>query len=328
MRKSIFLISSILAFASSYAQTKIGLKLDSLAHKLEQDQALHGLFSVYLYGENQYFKSIGFKDMQNFQKSDSTTIYAIGSITKPYISTITMLFVEQDKIKLTDPLSTWFPKTPGANNIQIKDLLRHQSGLSDSKYFDWKYRNKKLKFASKNTYANVNYGLLGEILEKVSGKTLSDLISTLISKPHKLYNTSYAIDSSNLTSIATPYVFTKDWLEIPMGSLENAGGAGAMMSTSNDIALFFNALFSNKIVSQSSLNQMCDMSSGYGMGLFPGQFYQYSGYSNSGQFGAFHSTVVHFPDSGLTVVVLCNGLNTSLNNLLKDILTIYYSKPN
>lgn len=324
--KSIFLIVlSFLSIQRSYGQYK--LKLDSLCEHYNESQDIFGSIEISIDGNRTYFNSIGYKNLHLKTEADTNTTYAIGSITKTFVATAILKLVENGHLNLSDSLSKWFPEILKSDRITILDLLNHQSGLSDENYFQWRYGKKKLKLVRKAKYANINYGLLGRILEKNQGDSLGNILDSLIFNPLKLSNTTYGLDSNRISQLATAYTTsTWYWAKTNRQSFLDAGGAGAIISNSQDINTFFHQLFSSNLLNKASIVTMTTMKDGIGLGIFPAQYRNLSGYSNSGQFGDYTSTVVYFPSKKLGVSILCNASSISLNSLLKSVMDIYYNE--
>ena len=57
-------------------------------------------------------------------------LFAIGSITKNVVATLTLKLAEEGKLSLDDPLSNWLPEYPHVNSaVTIRQLLNHTSGI-------------------------------------------------------------------------------------------------------------------------------------------------------------------------------------------------------
>lgn len=147
----------------------------------------------------------------------SNGIYFIASISKSFISTAIMQLVEKGKLKLDDDVNKYLdfrvqnPKYPDAP-ITVRMLMSHRSTIND-KHYGWNLnqinpeKGKKwqecyndYKPGTRFSYCNLNYNLLGAIIEKVSGERFFDYIDENIMNPLEL-NASYnltKIDSTRL----------------------------------------------------------------------------------------------------------------------------------
>jgi CubicO group peptidase (beta-lactamase class C family) len=105
------------------------------------------------------------------------------------------------------------------------------------------------------------------------------------------------------------------------------GGAGAIVSTPTDLVKFIEALFSLKLVSNTSLSQMKTLTDGFGMGMFQIPFYEKRAYGHNGGIDGFASNLAYFPEEGLAIAYCTNGQAYPMNNILIGVLSIYFNKP-
>ncbi|WP_026421889.1 serine hydrolase domain-containing protein [Actinokineospora inagensis] len=136
----------------------------------------------------------------------------MGSNTKTVVATLVLQQVAEGKLALTDPVSKWLPgAVPGGDNITLRMLLNHTSGLAD--YLNnpavlpavlgqdpKQWTPQELVAAgvalgplftpgAHFSYSNTNYIALGLVLEKATGRSLADLIQDRIARPLRLTNT-------------------------------------------------------------------------------------------------------------------------------------------
>ena len=95
--------------------------------------------------------ALGFQDKDAGKVMKRDAIFRAYSMTKPLVSVLTMMLVEEGKLQLTDPVSKFFPsmanmkvlsnsadgnseRVPAARQITIQDLLRHTSGISYAEF--------------------------------------------------------------------------------------------------------------------------------------------------------------------------------------------------
>ena len=100
--------------------------------------------------------------------------FIIGSMSKSFTALAIMQLVEKGKIDLTAPISTyidaskWFVKDGQDEKVTVRDLLHHTSGLGTYQTFG---HLEITDSYGQHLYANANYGLLGLIIEAVSGES-------------------------------------------------------------------------------------------------------------------------------------------------------------
>src|SRR5690606_7596170 len=116
---------------------------------------------------------------------------------------------------------------------------------------------------SKAAYSNSNYVLLSYILEDLYKKPYSEILSQKILKPLKLSNTYYGGKTDLGKGEVHSYKFAGVWQKENQTDMSIPVGAGAIVSSLPDLAKFFDALFTGKIISAPSLEKMKTMRDGY-----------------------------------------------------------------
>ena len=114
---------------------------------------------------------------------------------------------------------------------------------------------------------------------------------------------------------------------MPETHMSIPGGAGAVVSTPEDLDIFIQALFSGKLISQKSLNQMTKLHEGFGHGIFPETHGNKNGYGHSGSIDGFVSKVCYFPSDSLAIAYTGNALNYSTGDIMKGILSLSFNDP-
>jgi len=344
----IAVLAFIVSFGSLTAQPFYNrAMLDSLFDALSSHEKSMGTLFVSKGGETVYERSIGFSTMSGDIKtpSDVNTRYRIGSITKTFTAVLVMQLIEEGLLSEETTLSTYYPNIPNAEKITIKHLLQHRSGLfnfTNSPEFptymvQGKSRDEMVAMFNQIAidfepgtafnYSNTGYVLLGYILEDITGMSYTDLVQDRIADVIGLENTYVggAIDPSK--SESNSFLFLEDWIPAPVTDARIPAAAGAIVSTSSDLAMFFNALVKGVLVEKESLDRMTQFVDNFGYGLFRIPFYDYIGYGHNGSIDAFNSTMAYMPDSDLIVVYLTNGGSFSINTVLVAAISANYDRP-
>jgi CubicO group peptidase (beta-lactamase class C family) len=320
------------------------VKMDSLFTLI--DESDRGMFSVAIYqdGEPVYDRAIGHADLEAGIKADTETRYRIGSISKTFTAVLILQLVEQGKLSLDSKLSDFYPKVENANKITIEHLLQHRSGVfnftDDPEYTSWMEepisKKKLLKHIEKLksdfepgkqfSYSNSGYVLLSFILEEVSGKSYGELLQQNICLPCALESTYFGgkIDPNNKEAYS--YAFTKAWEKDTETDMSVPLGAGALVSTPNELNRFFNCLFSSKLLKAETFEQMTKQVEGYGMGIFEFPLYKTKAQGHTGGIDGFASNAAYFPKEKVSVAMITNGSMLPLNDLLVGVLSIYFDK--
>lgn len=220
--------------------------------------------------------------------------FEIGSITKVFTSTLLCQYVIQGLVNLNDPIQKYLPFTLNkreakAHTITLKHLANHTSGLPrlpedfgatitnpENPYQDYnkekleKYLQEDVKLhhspGEQHEYSNVGVGILGYILSNVTGQAYAALLQENIFMPLNMLNTS--IGSENLH---TKLVTGRDASGNPTMNwdLNALQGAGAILSTSEDLAKFLkanlkeNAVYELQQKKTFSIDQHMDIALGW-----------------------------------------------------------------
>jgi CubicO group peptidase (beta-lactamase class C family) len=165
---------------------------------------------------------------QDAPRLDEETIFDLASLTKVVATApAVMKLVEDGQISLLDPLTRWFPEFRGSRHAKIKviDLLTHTSGLEDVQLRRGQAIESIVRKAvaersavppgSRFSYADINFMLLGEMVRRVSGKTLDvfcqqelygplEMKQTMFLPPRELKGVIAATEGSNSGVVQDP----------------------------------------------------------------------------------------------------------------------------
>lgn len=334
--------SNNLTYETDSLKTK---KLDDLLNLLSENNKFMGSLTIRKESKILFNKAYGFSDIQNNKISSISTKYRIGSITKMFTSVMIFQLLETNKLTLETKLSKFFPEIPNSNIITISNLLNHRSGIhnftNDEDYLNWNTKSisqsEMIKIMSKSIpefkpnekadYSNSNYVLLGYIIEKITNKDYSTNLKERITDKIGLKETYYGENVKKYSDESYSYNFkNKKWVEEHSTNMNIPHGAGAIVSTTNDLTLFITSLFNEKLVNKNSLNEITTIENGYGKGIFKMPFYEHISFGHTGEIDGFHSVLSYFPNDNLSIALTSNALNYDMNNISLAILSIYYDK--
>ncbi len=266
---------------------------------------------------------------------DSDTPYLIGSVSKSFTAVCIMQLAEQGKIDLNARLSTYLPQASDGDRITVSQLLKHTSGLGEHQNLS----NYKISERQEiHNYANVNYSILGEIIEKVSGQSYSDYITEHIFLPLGLLNTSVQGETQGDKELIDG--FTNYWgFNIKRNHMfptsKNAWitpSAGYLSSSANDLARYLQFYMNGGegILSGQSINRMFyedtvfvdgDVPYSYGYGWatvkepLPEKVYRHSGLVETGT-----ACVFILPERDIAIAITANVNDYFVTNEIMDSL--------
>ena len=269
-------------FGCTYAQTEKRLEfsqgklkeIDNAVQTLYENGQFSGVVLVSVKGEIVYKKAVGYANIKDSILHTFDTKFRIASFTKPFTAMLILQLVEDGIIKLDGKLTDYLPEYTGlsGNKITIHQLLTHTAGITGHERIPNLLDIEKLHYSREEflelimkydliyepgegkEYSNFGYGLLALVIEKVSGKSYDELLHEKICKPSGMTNTLSDITEMPIEKRAigyTHYYFTGIG-EAPFLDMSFCLGAGQLLSTVEDLYLFDQALYTNKLLSKNS----------------------------------------------------------------------------
>lgn len=313
-----------------------------------------------------YAKGFGYRDFENKVPADANTLFAIGSSTKAFTSSVLGILREDDKIDFNDSPRDYVPGLKFSNdelnnNVIIKDLMRHTSGLPrhDGAWYFFPSHNKdslvmRMKYQEPFTgvrqqwyYNNFGFLLQGVIAEKLTDSTWEQLIEQKFFKPLGMVNSRTAIKGMKESSnAAIGYNLDNDRNISKMEYYDIAGmsPAGSINSSVNDMTKWLITWINNgkyqkkQVIPESYIKEAMSSQAvvaaglpnkelpnvqfaNYGYGWF---LHSYKGHymvEHGGNIDGFSANVAFFPTDSLGVVVLANQNGSAIPRLARNIAT-------
>jgi CubicO group peptidase (beta-lactamase class C family) len=345
----------LLAFAPmAFAQQK-AKQIDDLMGRYVANGKFNGTVLVADNGKLVFKKGYGLANMEWNIPNAPDTRFRLGSITKQFTSMLIMQLVEQDKLRLEGKITDYltdYSKEAG-DKITIHHLLTHTSGIPN--YTDFpdfrtfernrfkpadfikKFSELPLTFepGSSYAYSNSGYFVLGAIIEKVTGKTYEKILQETILTPLEMNNTGYDAYYKILPKRAAGYQkWGPEYENASYIDMSIPYAAGSLYSTVEDLALWDQALYTDKLLSASSkaiLFTPYKSGYAYGWGVGKMQIGQLKDsievMEHKGGINGFNTSLIRIPMGKRLVVLLNNTGGTNLPDMEKDILKILYNQP-
>lgn len=326
-----------------FAQTQIDTeKLDLFFSSLEEHNRFMGSVAI-LQGDELLFNAAYGVIDEDETPAGSDTVYRIGSISKSFTAAMILQLIEQGKLSPDTKLEEFFPTMPNADRITIKQLLQHRSGLVNftdlPEYMEYHTRPKSrdellshfreigtgFEPGESQAYSNTAYVLLSFIIEEITGLEYADALEEMITTPAGLQSTYYgrAIDTTLGETESFRYADGR-WTVSVETDMSIPQGAGAIVSTSAETALFYRHLFEGNLLSEASLTQMTIFDGPFGLGLIRFPFHDKTAIGHSGGIDEFRANAAHFRDDDLTFAILASGVNYNFNDILIGLLSITF----
>lgn len=103
-------------------------------------------------------------------------------------------------------------------------------------------------------------------------------------------------------------------------------GAGAIVSTPEDLSHFIRSLMQGKIISEESLSSMTEIKNNYGRGIFKIPFYEDFAFGHDGGIDGFRSNLSYFPERDLAYCLTLNGVSFDPNQISIAVLSAFFGK--
>ena len=342
--KLFFLLLNLLLASECFSQTFDKEKLDEYLQVMKANDKFMGNVLVYQHGKKVYSHAIGFSNLEAGTKADDQTMYRIGSISKTITATLILKGIEEGKINFSDNIKTFFPSIEHADRITINHLLNHHSGIHNftgGNFVNWNTQPKSrhdlidsiakggsdFPPGTKASYSNSNYVLLSFILEDIYHKSYGEILYSKIVRPLHLTHFQFGDKMVDPKSKALSYNFVAGWSVATETNLSIPMGAGAIVSSADDLAKVLEAIFHGKIISKQMLTKMEEQSDEFGSGIFKKSMLEKTTYTHDGAIDGFNSYYYYFPQDELLYVLLSNAENYQLETVNESILSIVFDKP-
>ena len=199
----------------------------------------------------------GWADFDARRRAHPSDRFAIEGVTQTFVATVVLQLVQEGRLSLQDTVQRWLPGLLHPRpKITVRELLNHTSGLPLDLNGGRPLQERIQAIAAigvryetgrSMVVSYANYLLLGLIVEKITGRRLDRVVADRIFRPLHLENTSYGTEPAKRIS---------PWLGYPEDQGPPAIGDVGIVSTTADIATFFRALMSGKVISKELLSQM------------------------------------------------------------------------
>jgi CubicO group peptidase (beta-lactamase class C family) len=320
----------------------IGARLEVKAASFVKEQRLPGAAVGVVHGNELVWSAgIGFADVASRRAPDAATLYRVASITKTFTGTAIMRLRDAGKLRLDDPIGRHIPDLAHLEDVTIRRLLSHESGLqSEPPDTDWRMglyepsAARNIARASEihapippnaqQKYSNIGFQLLGEIVARASGVPYTDYVRASILDPLGMTGTAFEPLPAQLEKRrATGYGgrFASDELE-PSSIAPSIGAEGGLWSCVEDLAGWLSYQFRD----DGTLREMHRprylaneaWTEAFGIAWYAVRRAEVIWVQHSGALHGFRSNVCFDPKHSVGAIVLVNGL-TDASALAMDL---------
>ncbi|RIV36709.1 class A beta-lactamase-related serine hydrolase [Flagellimonas lutimaris] len=293
-------------------------------------------------------KGFGYSDLENNIKVSEETNFYIASSTKPFVGLLGNILHEEGLLDLDEEITQYEPFKNFENhtvfqNITIRDLLSHQSGI-DNPYLSFRLaysgrytKTEILRIIEEDTfqkdtgktfqYTNFGYYLFSVLLEEHLGSKWQDLLDEKVFAPLKMEHATAYISKNDPTALAQPFSGTWPTSLGPTDTKKTDAtmhAAGGLVMNAKDVARFMQFYLNKGILDgkqiyteelvETSYSKMAPTGDaigafnahGYGLGWLLGSVKGHDIRNHQGGYIGFKSSITLFPDKKLGVAIFTN----------------------
>jgi len=285
-------------------------------------------------GEIIYKRGYGMAKLEDDLVMTPSKVFDIGSVSKQFTAACVAILALEGKLSLDDDVRQYIPELPTYERpITLRHLLHHTSGLRDynallslagfrpdsdcptvEEALEIICRQKRLNHppGEEYSYTNTGYFLLGQIVERVSGKSLNQFAQERIFQPLGMKNTLFQDNHHQIIkNRASGYSPEGDGFRLEMSNWDEVGD-GNVYTTVEDLFLWDQAFYNYKLGRElmDMLHTQGKLNNGqtidYAFGLVMGSYRGLRTVSHSGSWAGFRASLIRFPDEKFSIICLSN----------------------
>ncbi len=249
---------------------RIAPKLSARLDAIVREERLPGLAVGIVHDQElAWFRSFGSADLEAKRPADEHTLHRVASITKTFTAACVLQLRDAGKLSLDDPLAAHLPDyksvRPRAGSVEgvtLRRLLCHHAGIESEAplpcwdVLEFPTRDELLKSFprmevvipqdSAFKYSNLAFGLLGEVVARVSGRPFFDHLKTAILDPLGMTSSVFDLTPDLKPRFAVghhPRFYADGWEPAPYIRLNGLAPCGQLHSSVHDLAKWISFQF-------------------------------------------------------------------------------------
>jgi CubicO group peptidase (beta-lactamase class C family) len=307
--------------------------LDKLLNQWTRDGTMSGSILIAQDGVVFLNKGYGLADRAQGIPNTPQTRFHLSSLSKQFTAMAILILQSQGRLNVQNPICDYIANCPaGWKDITIHQLLTHTAGLSprldniianaahdpeappDPAYYIDIAGEVPLdtRPGERYDYSNSGYNLLAHIIEQASGQSYADFLEENIFTPLNMRESGY---DDGLSGVAAGYTYRYTTDPVEYVQLPISDGEGQLYSTTGDLLLWDQALYTDQLLPQDELEAMFERYVprtddyplfGYSYGWMVTSLLGQPLVGGSGWSAGCATFYLRYPADGLTLIVLMN----------------------
>jgi len=338
------------------AQNK-NARLDEIMKTYHSYNMFDGAILIAENGKEIYKRAFGMANREWNIPNTTDTKFMIGSVSKPVTAMLMLMQVQKGLIGLDKTIADYLPEFSGkpAAKITIRQLISHTSGMPNydimkdffprisrqnftREEYVKIYMDSALAFepGTRFFYSSWGFFTLGYIMERVTGKTYSQLMKEDIFDKTGMSSSGSYFHTQIVPKRATGYDYSfGGYTSSDFRDQSNTMGTGDLYSTVEDLFKFHLAISNNSLINKKLTEEMLTPGlppANYGFGWFNKNFKYTTTDSVAANFHlgmteGFISFMLRIPSTNSMVVILCNSSPTDFFGITSNLVKVLYDKP-
>ena len=349
---SLFVLITFLCYGQNKKQT-----LDEIMKTYHRFNMFDGSVLVAEHGKVLYKNAFGMANREWGISNTTDTKFMIGSISKPITAMLILIQVQKGLISLDKTISDYIPEFSKKNGsrITIRQLLSHTSGMPNYEIIeDFFPKISRVNFTREDyiklymdsallfepgtnySYSSWGYFTLGYIIERVTGKSYSELMKEDIFDKIQMNSSGSYYHTQVVNKRASGYDYSLGgYTSADFRDQSNTMGTGDLYSTVEDLFKLHLSITNNTLLNKKLTEEMFTPGIRpwrYGYGWF-NQYFRYtptdSVFTNYhlGMTEGFLSFMIRIPSTNSLIVFLCNSSPTHFFGITSNLMKALYNKP-
>ena len=350
----------LLGITGLFAQTKAE-RIDQLLNTYAEYGKFNGSYLVSENGKVVTKGGVGFANMEWKIPNSADTKHRLASVSKQFTAVLILQLVNEGKLDLQKPISTYLPDYPKktGEKITTHQLLSHTSGVpnytSFPNFFEEisrdpytttemleMFQGKELDFepGENFSYSNSGYFLLGVLIETLREMSYSEAVEQYLFEPLGMNDSGYDLHTPLIERRASGYTRTgTGFVNAPYIDMTIPYAAGSLYSTVEDLHRWDRALYTEQLLPGKVLAMAYEphaspspaYSYGYGFGLADvpvgSSEDTVATIAHDGGINGFSTLFVRFPDNQSAVILLDNTQSSAHGVITQAVNGILRGKP-